>query len=131
MKKILLALLLSCVLLQAEETLQVSDFEVSVFSQNSKESVQLDVSLIFEGRDVETYDYKIIDALNVVVGSFYAENLLTSQGKMNLKKALVSFAKDKYSIDIDHIYIQKLNIVKTASTDDIIEALRKEGLFKK
>jgi hypothetical protein len=131
MRKILSLLLLSVLLLQAEETLHVSEFEVSLFSKFSKEPVQLETSMIFEGRDVEVYDFKIIDALNVVIGSFYAENLLTSKGKEGLKQAIINYTRDKYGIDIDHVYIQKLNIKKESSTYDIIEAMKKEGCCSK
>ena len=127
MHKILSLLLLSVLLLQAEETLHVSEFEVSLFSKLSKAPVQLETSMIFEGRDVEVYDFKIIDALNVVIGSFYAENLLTSKGKEGLKQAIINYTSDKYGLDIDNIYIQKLNIKKESATYDIIEAMKKEG----
>lgn len=123
-------MLLSTLLL-AEETFQVDNFEVSLFSKLAKEPVQIETSMIFEGRDIEVEDYKIIDALNVVISSFYAENLLTSQGKEGLKKAIINYTKDKYSIGIDEIYIQKLNIIKNVTAANIVEELRKEGYIKK
>jgi len=131
MKKILLILLFSGLFLQAEETLHVDGFEVSLFSKLSKAPVQVETSMIFEGRDVEAYDFKIIDALNVVIGSFYAENLLTSKGKEGLKEAIINYTSDKYAIDIDHIYIQKLNIVKAITAKIIIDELRREGYIRK
>jgi len=131
MKKLLLVFLFSVLMLQAEDTLDVSEFETSIFSRVSKNSVQLEISMIFEGRDVEVYDFKVIDALNVVIGSFYAEDLLTSKGKISLKKALISYVRKEYSIDIDNIYIQRLRIVQNASVDEIIKALREEGFSKK
>jgi len=131
MKNILLILLLSGLFVQAEETLHVSEFEVSLFSKLSKMPVQIETSLIFEGRDVDVYDFKIIDALNVVIGSFYAENLLTSKGKEGLKQAIINYTSDKYGIDIDHIYIQKLNIVKDITAKTIIDELRREGYIRK
>jgi len=48
-----------------------------------------------------------------------------------LKVALIKYTRDKYSIDIDHIYIQKLNIVKNVTATMIIDELRKEGYIKK
>jgi hypothetical protein len=131
MRKIILVLIFSVLFLQADETIQVNDFEVSLFSKLSKKPVQVETSLIFEGRDVEVYDFKIIDSLNVVIGSFYAENLLTSQGKEGLKKALINYNRDKYSIDIDNIYIQKLNIKKDISNDDIIDLMKQNGCCAK
>jgi len=130
-KKFILILICLSTILSAEESLQVEDFEVSLFSKVSQEPVQIVTSMIFEGRDVEVYDFKIIDALNVVISSFFAENLLTSQGKEGLKVALVNYTRDKYSIDIDHVYIQKLNIVKNVTADIIIDELRKEGYIRK
>jgi hypothetical protein len=130
-KKLFYALILTTSILSAEEIFQVDNFEVSLFSKLSKEAVQIETSIIFEGRDVEVYDFKIIDALNVVISSFFAENLLTSQGKEGLKEALIKYTRDKYSIDIDHIYIQKLNIVKNVTATMIIDELRKEGYIKK
>lgn len=115
----------------AEETFQIDNFEVSLFSKLAKEPVQIETSMIFEGRDIEVEDYKIIDALNIVISSFYAENLLTSQGKEGLKKAIINYTKDKYSIGIDAIYIQKLNIIKNVTAINIVEELRKEGYIKK
>ena len=131
MRKIFVLLMLSVVLLQAEETLFVEEFEVSLYSKLSKEPVQLETSIIFEGRDVEAYDFKIIDALNIVIGSFYAENLLTSKGKEGLKQAIINYTSDKYGIDIDNVYIQKLNIKKDISAKIIIDELRREGYIRK
>jgi len=131
MRKIFTLLFLSVMLLQAEDTLRVDEFEVSLFSKLAKEPVQVQTSMIFEGRDVEVYDFKIIDALNVVIGSFYAENLLTSKGKEGLKEAIINYTSDKYGIDIDHIYIQKLNIVKEVTARIIIDELRREGYIRK
>jgi len=131
MKKLLLVFLFSILMLKAEDTLNISEFDVSIFSRVSKNTVQLEVSMIFEGRDVEVYDFKVIDALNIVIGSFYAEDLLTSKGKISLKQALISYVKKEYSIDIDNIYIQKLRVVQNASVDEIIKALREEGFSTK
>ena len=131
LRKILFSLILLSSVLFAEETLQVNNFEVSLFSKLSKKTVQLETSMIFEGRDVEIEDYKIIDALNVVISSFYVENLLTSKGKEGLKQAIINYTKDKYSLGIDEIYIQKLNVVKNVTAANIVEELRKEGYITK
>ncbi len=131
MRKIFILLMFGALLLQAEDTLRVDEFEVSLFSKLAKEPVQVQTSMIFEGRDVEVYDFKIIDALNVVIGSFYAENLLTSKGKEGLKEAIINYTSDKYGIDIDHVYIQKLNIVKEVTARIIIDELRREGYIRK
>ena len=131
MPKIVFVLMFCLAFLQANETLHVENFEVSLFSKLSKKPMQIETSLIFEGRDVEVYDFKIIDALNIVIGSFFAEDLLTSKGKEGLKKAIINYARDKYAIDIDYIFIQKLNISRDINAKIIIEELRREGYIRK
>lgn len=131
MSKILLSLLFCMVFLQADETLHIENFEVSLFSKLSKKPIQIETSIIFEGRDVEVYDFKIIDALNIVIGSFFAEDLLTSKGKEGLKRAIIKYTRDKYAIDIDYVYIQKLNIARDISAKIIIDELRREGFIRK
>ena len=131
MRSIFFIVLFCISFLQAEDILRVNDFEVSLFSKISKAPVQVEMSMIFEGRDVEVYDFKIIDSLNVVVGSFYAENLLTSKGKEGLKEAIIAYTKDKYQVDIDNVYIQKLSIKKDISNYDIIKLMKKEGCCSK
>lgn len=113
------------------ESFVVDDFEASLYSKVSKDGTKnIETSIIFEGRDVEENDFKITDALNVVIGSFYAEDLLTSKGKEAFKATLTKYVAEKYSIDIDNIYIQKLKIVDNTTAQKIIEALKKEGCCK-
>ncbi len=131
MRKIFLILLFGGLVLQAGEILHVENFKASIFSKHSKEPVKVEFSLIFEGRDVDTYDFKIVDALNIVVGSFFVESLLTSKGKEGLKQGIINYARDKHSIDIDYIFIQKLNIVNNITARVIIDELRREGYIRK
>ncbi len=131
MKRLFFAFFLLASFIKAEETLSVEEFDVSIFSKLSKGTVQVQTSMIFEGRDVDINDFKIIDALNVVIGSFYAEDLLTSKGKETLKTTLIGYVQTKYALDIDNIYIQKLFINENTTAEKIIEALKKEGCCSK
>ncbi|DAB33513.1 MAG TPA: hypothetical protein CFH82_10175 [Sulfurospirillum sp. UBA12182] len=124
-----LLILSTLVLLNAEETFMVDDFEATLFSKASG-TLQVQGSFIFEGRDVDIYDFKIIDALNVVIGSFYAEDLLTSKGKEAFKTTLIKYVQEKYALDIDTLYIQKLKVLDDTTAQKIIEALKKEGCCK-
>lgn len=117
--------------LSAQEVLSVDEFDATIFSKSSKAMVQVQTSIIFEGRDVDVNDFRIIDALNVVIGSFYVEDLLTSKGKEGLKATLISYIQKKYALDIDNIYIQKLYINEETTADKIIEALKREGCCQK
>ncbi len=128
MKKIIFILLVVIAGLSAQ-MLNIDDFSSEVFSKITKKPVTVNLKMMVEGRYVEDESYKIIDALNIVIGSFYLEDLLTSQGKIKLKETLKSYTANKYSIDIDNIYIQKLQ--SQPNTQEIIDALKKEGMCVK
>ena len=125
MKKIIFILLVIVASLSAQ-MLNIDDFSSEVFSKVTKKPVTINLKLMIEGRYVEDESYKIVDALNIVVGSFYLEDLITSQGKMKLKEAIKSYSTSKYSIDIDNIYIQRIQT--QPNTQEIIDALKKEGM---
>ncbi len=125
MKKVFFILVFMAVSLFAQ-MLNVDNFNAEVFSRVTKKPVTINLKMMFEGRYVEDESYKIIDALNMVIGSFYLEDLITSQGKQKFKEALKSYTTNKYSIDIDSIYIQKL--LSQPSTQEIIDALKKEDM---
>ncbi len=125
MKKVFFILVFVVVSLFAQ-MLNVNNFSAEVFSRVTKKPVTINLKMMFEGRYVEDESYKIIDALNMVIGSFYLEDLITSQGKQKFKEALKSYTTNKYSTDIDNIYIQKL--LSQPSTQEIIDALKKEDM---
>lgn len=129
--KIFMGLLICISFLNADEILRIDDFEVTLFSKINKSQQNIELSMVIEGRDVEVYDFKIIDALNVVIGSFYAEDLMMSKGKEALKQALINYALKKYSIDIDNVYIQKLSMLDNVGAKEIINELEKQGYIKK
>ncbi len=128
MRKIVFSLLFVGIGLFAQ-MLNIDDFSSVIFSRATNKPVTVSLNLMVEGRYVEDESYKIIDALNIVIGSFYWEDLITSQGKVNLKKALKAYTTKKYSIDIDNIYIQKIK--SQPNTQEIIDALKREGMCVK
>lgn len=128
MRKIVFSLLFVGIGLFAQ-MLNIDDFSSVIFSRATNKPVTVSLNLMVEGRYVEDESYKIIDALNIVIGSFYWEDLITSQGKVNLKKALKAYTTKKYSIDIDNIYIQKIK--SQPNTQEIIDALKQEGMCVK
>lgn len=128
MKRFLLGLLLLHVSLFAE-TFALNNFHANVFSKVDKRPVDIGISLVFEGRDVNSYNYKIIDSLNVVIGSYYAEDLVTSRGKEILKSTLITYARKAYGMDIDAIYMKELVVKMNPSVKEIVDALKKEGMI--
>ena len=112
------------------EVLVVENFHANVFSKVDKKPVDISIGLIFEGDEVKSYDYKVIDALNVVIGSYYAEDLVMSRGKELLKSTLIAYTKKTHSLSIDTIYIKELSVKVNPSVKEIVEAIKKEGIFQ-
>ena len=123
MKKIF-ALAFAAVMAFAE-TLTVDNFETDLYSRDAKNSIKkVSVSLRLEGRDVADNEAYVLDALNVVIGSFYVEDLLTSLGKEKFKETLVKYTAKKHSIDIDEVLIISLKTVREPNIEELLEALK-------
>lgn len=130
MKKIIFLTLALMQFLSAE-TIEIDKFTSDIFSKIKNGTKKIEMSLTIEGRDVEEENsFKIVDGLNIVVGSFYFEDLMTSRGKENFKNTLKLYVTEKYRIDIDEIYIKYLFEKESASTKEIIEAMKEAGCCK-
>jgi len=113
MKKIF-ALAFAAVMAFAE-TLNIDNFETDLYSRDAKSSIKkVSISLRLEGRD----------ALNVVIGSFYVEDLLTSLGKEKFKETLAKYTAKKHSVDIDEVLIISLKTVREPNIEELLEALK-------
>lgn len=129
MKRILTAVLLLHVSLFAE-TLVVERFKANVFAKSDKKPVEVTVGLIFEGNDVKKNEHKVVDALNIVIGSYFAEDLVTSRGKELLKSTIIAYAKKTHALAIDSVYIKELTVKTNPTTQEIVDAIKKEGVFQ-
>ncbi|ACZ12432.1 flagellar basal body-associated FliL family protein [Sulfurospirillum deleyianum] len=112
------------------ETLALEHFNANVFSKLDKRPVEVSVSLVFEGNEIKKSEHKAVDALNIVIGSYYAEDLVTSRGKELFKSTLIAYAKKTHNLVIDALYIKELSIKTNPTTQEIIEAIKKEALFQ-
>ncbi len=123
MKKIF-ALVFAAVMAFAE-TLNIDNFETDLYSRDAKSSIKkVSVSLRLEGRDVVDNEAYVLDALNVVIGSFYVEDLLTSLGKEKFKDTLAKYTAKKHSVDIDEVLIISLKTVREPNIEELLEALK-------
>lgn len=129
MRRVLTAFLLLHTSLFAE-TLVLEHFKANVFAKSDKKPVEVTLGLVFEGKEVKLYEYKVVDALNIVIGSYFAEDLVTSRGKELLKATLVAYAKKTHSLAIDSVYIKELTVKTNPTTQEIVEAIKKEGVFQ-
>lgn len=107
------------------ETLNIDNFETDLYSRDAKSSIKkVSVSLRLEGRDVADNEAYVLDALNVVIGSFYVEDLLTSLGKEKFKDTLAKYTAKKHSVDIDEVLIISLKTVREPNIEELLEALK-------
>ena len=129
MKKIIIALLLSLNL--SADSVDLIEFESDVFSKNSKILKKISVSLHLDGKDLEINSYKIQDTLNIIISSFYLEDLLTSKGKEDFKDSFSSYLLKKYKVKVSSVFILKLvQISDIPDIDKLIEALKLNGCCK-
>ena len=123
MKKIF-ALAFAAVMAFAE-TLNIDNFETDLYSRDAKSSIKkVSISLRLEGRDVVDNEAYVLDALNVVIGSFYVEDLLTSLGKEKFKDTLAKYTAKKHSVDIDEVLIISFKTVREPNIEELLEALK-------
>ncbi len=129
MKKVALFLLIVSALFA--DTIQVDKLQSDLFSKDGNKLKKIEISLRLEGQKLRVNRYKIIDALNIILSSFYIEDLFTSKGKERFKDQLKKYIQKKYQIDIDFVYIKSFQLkYKSASIEEFINALKKEGYRK-
>lgn len=130
MKKVLLFLLFLSTFMSAQ-TLILENFEADLYSKKANlETKKISLNIYLEGRYVDDESHKIVDALNVIIGSFFAEDLITSKGKSSLKQTLTKFCEKEYGVDIDGIYINSLKIVDSVDLNELIRKLKESGCIK-
>ncbi len=119
---------LFCVSMMAG-TLRIDNFESDLYSKSAANNMKkISMSLEFITRDDNVNESAIYDSLNVIVGSFYAEDLMTSRGKESFKTTLIKYISKKYSLDIDEIYIISLKILNEIDIEKIIKAIKERDL---
>ncbi len=125
--KLLLSLTLTLSLLWGE-LYRVDHFTTDIFSRKGNSLTKIDMNIMFEGEKLRENDYRLLDALNVIVSSFYLEDLFTSKGKERFKKLLKAYILKKYMLDIDFVYILKMEIVPQIDTEKLLQQLKQNGI---
>ena len=128
MKKVFLILFFSLSLFA--DSFEVRDFKANIYSKKS-ELVKIQLTAVFEGRDLKINQDRILDALNIVIGSFFFEDLMTSKGKEEFKNLLIKYLDKKYGVEIDEILIIKLMQADNITIKNLIKEMKKEGCCKK
>ena len=110
---------------------EIKEFESDIFSRDGNKLRQVTLSLWMEGDNLDRYGYQITDALNIIISSFYLEDLFTSKGKEQFKKSLTQYVHKKYAIKINALYLNKF---KRSNPDidvsELVAALKEAGIFR-
>ena len=113
------------------QTLQIDNFQTDIFSKNSQNLKKIKLDLVFDiNSTIPTPEYKLKDALNIVISSFYIETLFTSQTKESFKTLLTNYLAKKYDIKVDNIYITDMQIVNQIDLDKLVEKLKNKKIIK-
>ena len=114
------------------DSVDMIDFESDLFSKRDQNLKKVVISLHLEGENLEQNSYSLQDSLNILISSYYLEDLLTSKGKEKFKKDFKNYLFNRYKVKISKVYIIKLaKLTAINDIDELIERLKSEGCCKK
>lgn len=103
---------------------EIKNLEVDLYSKTSAEMKKVSIDLhIFTNEAAKASAIK--DAINVIVSSFYAQDLMSSKGKEAFKEAIKKYSASKYKIKIDDVYILSLKEIEKIDVEKLVKLLDK------
>ena len=103
---------------------EIKNLEVDLYSKTSSEMKKISMDLhIFTSEAAKSSAIK--DAINVIVSSFYAQDLMSSKGKEAFKEAIKKYSASKYKIKIDDVYILSLKEIDNIDIARLVKQLDK------
>lgn len=103
---------------------EIKNLEVDLYSKTSSEMKKVSMDLhIFTNEVAKSSAIK--DAINVIVSSFYAQDLMSSKGKEAFKEAIKKYSASKYKIKIDDVYILSLKEIDNIDIARLVKQLDK------
>lgn len=103
---------------------EIKNLEVDLYSKTSSEMKKISMDLhIFTNEVAKSSAIK--DTINVIVSSFYAQDLMSSKGKEAFKEAIKKYSASKYKIKIDDVYILSLKEIDNIDIARLVKQLDK------
>ena len=103
---------------------EIKNLEVDLYSKTSSEMKKISMDLhIFTNEVAKSSAIK--DAINVIVSSFYAQDLMSSKGKEAFKEAIKKYSASKYKIKIHDVYILSLKEIDNIDIKRLVKQLDK------
>lgn len=91
------------------QSVRVENLRTELYSKDAQNSLKkVELSLEFEGANLNANYNKLLDSTNTVISSFFYEDLFTELGKMRFKDTLAKFINKKYQLNVKNIYILSL-----------------------
>ena len=103
---------------------EIKNLEVDLYSKTSSEMKKISMDLHNFTNEVAKSS-AIKDAINVIVSSFYAQDLMSSKGKEAFKEAIKKYSASKYKIKIDDVYILSLKEIDNIDIARLVKQLDK------
>ena len=103
---------------------EIKNLEVDLYSKTSSEMKKISMDVHIFTNEVEKSS-AIKDAINVIVSSFYAQDLMSSKGKEAFKEAIKKYSASKYKIKIDDVYILSLKEIDNIDIARLVKQLDK------
>lgn len=103
---------------------EIKNLEVDLYSKTSSEMKKISMDLHIFTSEVAKLS-AIKDAINVIVSSFYAQDLMSSKGKEAFKEAIKKYSASKYKIKIDDVYILSLKEIDNIDIKRLVKQLDK------
>lgn len=92
------------------QNLEIDKLRTDLYSKSGTNILKkIEISLEFQGDDLQENKNKLIDSINTVISGFFYEDIFTEIGKNNFKKTLEKFVDKKYKIKLNDIYILSLS----------------------
>jgi len=111
-------------------TVEIDNFVTDIYSKSNNSLKKVELSLTYDVNQTKTIS-KVRDGLNIVISSFYIEDLFTSKNKERFKEMVIEYVAKKHKLKIKNIYLQNLQLKDSINTKELIEELKKEGLLIK
>lgn len=92
------------------DLLRFDNIETTLLLKKDRSPVNVDISLTLKGRDLNESEIELMDTVQTALGNFWAETLVTSEGKERLKKMIIDLADKKYGIEVDFVYIGNIKV---------------------
>ncbi|MCF6202008.1 MAG: hypothetical protein L3J42_07810 [Hydrogenimonas sp.] len=92
------------------DLLRFDNIDTTLLLKKDRSPVNVDISLTLKGRDLNKSEIELMDTVQTALGNFWAETLVTSEGKERLKKMIIDLADKKYGIEVDFVYIGNIKV---------------------